>query len=155
VSTVRRSRHCLAFLLLPATAIAGDSDAPSRRAANAGVAPVFCGLWHGTWRRDTGPANDGSIWFGRDSFEVREVLAPGNVCFCRERGGITAYPDGSARLVTGGSSWRGIYRVEGARVRLCFSRSGVRPDAFGDSADTFEWLIEPARGKGLLVPVKK
>jgi hypothetical protein len=140
---------------MPAAAFAGDTDASPRRAPDAGVAPVFFGLWHGTWRRDAGTAADGSVWFRRDSFEGREVLAPGNVHYCRERGGITAHPDGSARLVMGGNVWRGIYRMEGARVPLCFSRSDARPAAFGDSADTFEWLIEPSRGKGLLVPVTK
>jgi hypothetical protein len=88
----------------------------------------------------------------REGFlETRHVSADGGVSYGRQAfHGISAAADGPVCLSAGGKSWRGIARLEGPRVRLCFSRSGKQPTCFDVTDDTFEWLIQPVS-----VPVKR
>jgi hypothetical protein len=108
--------------------------------------PLFLGDWHGTWQNERG-AVEVSIDFEKTAYCTREAIPGGVAVYGRTFGGIKAEPAGTACFRQGNEYWRGIYRVEGSRVRLCFSRSGARPTGFGVTANTIEWLIEPTPAK--------
>jgi hypothetical protein len=135
----------LPLLLVPSAFGAGKPPADGRGAAPAKAVLVFVGPWHGEQRSAGGTRGTFEFDARKGRLEGRYVLPDGSVCYGGDRfGGITTDADGSAVLTMHGSTLRGIYRVEGPRVRLCFSHTGRRPAGFGVTDDTFEWLIWPA-----------
>jgi hypothetical protein len=143
--SIVQSPRSLFTLLVAAAAIAADS-APGR-VRTGEVAPVFAGAWRGTYERNDG-ASEVTVCFERDRYTTRVVIAPGNVAYGGNRGGIRAEPGGKAWIIEGSNCLPAIYRVEGTRVRVCFCRSAARPREFGVTSDACEWLLEP-------IPVKK
>jgi hypothetical protein len=135
----------LPLLLVPSAFNAGKPSADGRGAAPAKAVFVFDGPWWGEKRAGDGSTGTFEFTARKGLLEGRYVTPDGCVCYGGDRfGGITADADGSAWLTMNGSTWRGIYRVEGSRVRLCFSHTGRRPTGFGVTDNTFEWLIWPA-----------
>jgi hypothetical protein len=126
-------------VVLALAGLAGADGGPGGGAARAEAAVSFAGEWVGTWRSRKGRAHGADLCGG----EVRAYRPNGRAVFTLR---VVAEGPGRLRITDGrGRTWLGLYRLEGACLRICSAASyeAPRPLSFLDP-DTDLFTLRPA-----------